>query len=98
MIAGGDEGPHLFAPGRALDVARGTDDRAHLGRHHMSIRMDGNERRASLEREPDAAPRWRRARGGPQPKGLTFELEQLFGVDLAPLGLDTFEHAPFGRR
>src|SRR5262249_54012231 len=98
VIARENEGAHLFSASFTLGVARRADDRADLGRDDVAIRMNRNEKPAALEREADAAPRRRRSRRGPQTKRLAFELEELFGVDLAAELLDALEDSPLRRR
>jgi hypothetical protein len=93
-----DEELHFFPMRRAFAVVHRADDRADLGRDDVAVRMHRDEKGAAFEREPDPATRRRGARRGTKTQGLALELEQLFGVDFAALGLDPLQDTALGQR
>ncbi len=90
------EAADLIALRLALGLLRGAHDRADLGRHDVAIRVHGHEQSAPLEREAHPASRRRRPRRRAHPQRLSFELQELLGICLAPFALHRLQHAPLG--
>jgi hypothetical protein len=93
VVAGGHEGSNFLAMGLTFLVVGGADDRAHGRGDDVAVGMNGDQEPTSFEREADATTGGGGAGGGAEAKRLAFELEELLGVDLAAVDLDTFHDA-----